>query len=371
MTLIEQLKTIPDPRGQRGKRHPLWQVLFLSLWGSLCGYWGYRPLAKFCQKHQDKLCELLGLDPEQTLLPSYSTFRRVFQLVDAQAWVDAFNVWALLHAPEFAGLLWSIDGKSIKCTATGGNSQSQNFACLVSVYGESAGVVQLALMYNAKVSEIAVARRLLTCVTQSPTLAASLPLAFSLDALHTQVDTLALLAARHCHYLVGLKANQQKLLEQMQQLQQQSTPLSDATHSETRHGRSTQRTARVYAAPEHLPVRWAKAAIRRVIWLHRRGLRGGKPFEEHHCYLSNATLDATTFLELTRKHWQIENGLHWVKDVTLQEDAPPRRGGFAPINWAVFNSFLITLARRLGCRTLPDCQRELANQLHQVFLWLT
>jgi hypothetical protein len=115
MTLIDQLKTIADPRSPRGKRHPLWLVLFLALLGSLCGYWGYRPLEKFCQKHYQTICELLALDPNTTLLPSYSTFRRMFQQVDAQAWVDAFNVWAILHAPELAGRLWSIDGKSIKC----------------------------------------------------------------------------------------------------------------------------------------------------------------------------------------------------------------------------------------------------------------
>jgi hypothetical protein len=30
MTLIEQLKMIPDPRGKRGQRHPLWLVLFIA-----------------------------------------------------------------------------------------------------------------------------------------------------------------------------------------------------------------------------------------------------------------------------------------------------------------------------------------------------
>lgn len=136
MTLIEQLKTIKDPRGQQGKRHPLWQVLFVSLWGSLCGYWGYRPLAKFCQKHHDQPCQLLELDPKP-ILPSYSTFGRGFQQLDAQAWVDAFNVWAILHASKLAGLLWSVDGKSIKCTSVGGNSSQQDFAVLVSLYGQT------------------------------------------------------------------------------------------------------------------------------------------------------------------------------------------------------------------------------------------
>ena len=42
-----------------------------------------------------------------------------------------------------------------------------------------------------------------------------------------------------------------------------------------------------------------------------------------------------------------------------------------PINWAVFNSFLITLIRRLGCRTIPDGIRELTNQVEDVFRLLT
>ena len=142
---------------------------------------------------------------------SYSTFCRVFQSVDAQVWVEVFNGWAVLHAPPLKGLLWSIDGKSIKCTSVGGNTSEQNFAALVSVYGQQAGVVHLELMYNRKESEIGVAKRLLEAVTSAPSLAQSLPGGFSLDALHAQVDTLELLEARHCHYLVGLKANQKRL----------------------------------------------------------------------------------------------------------------------------------------------------------------
>jgi predicted transposase YbfD/YdcC len=371
MPLIEQLKTIADSRGKRGQRYPLWLLLFVSLLGSLCGYWGYRPLEAFCRQYHSTLCELLSLETTTPLLPSYSTFRRVFQQVDAQGLVDAYNAWGIEHPPAVAALLWSIDGKSIKCTAVGGNSSEQNFACLVSVYGQSVGVIRLQLMYNAKASEIAVARELLAAVTTAEPLRPVLPSSFSLDALHAQVDTLALVAEQGCGYLVSLKANQKSLYTQMQALQQQATPLSEASHCEALHGRQTERWVRVYAAPAQLPQRWLKAGIKRVIWVTRRGVRNGKLFEEQQCYLSNRSFEATQFLEITRSHWQIENGLHWVKDVTLQEDDPPRRGGFAPINWAVVNSFLITFARRLGSRTLPDCIRQLANQVHQVFHWLT
>lgn len=372
MTLIEQLKQIPDPRKKRGQRYPLWLLMFLALLGSLCGYYGYRPLAQFVKAHRRKLCRLLELSPDTPLMPSFSTFRRMFQQVDAQAWVDSFNVWVITHAPKLAGQLLSIDGKSIRCTAVGGNTSAQNFACLVSVYGQQAGVVQMQLMYNAKISEIEVAKQLLTRVHQAPVLAQSFQVGFSLDALHAQVDTLSLMHTQNQHYIVGLKANQKTLFQQMQHLLATALPLSQAQgETEKTHGRTVTRTVWVYAAPATMPARWATAGITRVIWVKRTGTRAGQPFEELRCYISNWHLSAAQFLRLIQQHWQIENGLHWVKDVTLSEDDPPRRGGFAPISWAVINSFLITLVRRSSYRTLPAGILAYTNQVQQVWRWLT
>ena len=370
MTLIEYLETVRDPRENRGQRYALSQLLFIALLGSLCGYYGYRPLAQFCKKHHQRFLQLLGKPPGTKLMPSYSTFRRIFLQVDAQVWVDAFNVWSVTHAPVFAGHLWSIDGKSIKCTSTGGNTSEQNFAALVSVYGQDAGVVQIALMHNAKQSEIGVAQQLLKAVKKTPNLSQSLDLGFSLDALHTVVPTLELMEAQNQNYIVCLKVNQKNLYRQMEKLRSEGSAISQASRTEKKHGRQVKRTVWVYLAPE-LPKRWRDCGISRVVWVHRQGFRDGKPFEEMQCYLSNWRLDAETFLGLIQSHWQIENGLHWVKDVTLKEDYPPRRGGFAPISWAVINSFIITLARRLKHRTIPDFIRDVTNDVERIFSWLT
>ena len=138
MALIALLKTIPDSRGHRGRRHQLWVLMCLSLLGSLCGYRGYRPLADFARKHHQSWCELLNLDIKTTQCPSYSTFRQLFLRVDAQAWVDVFNDWALHHLPDCWGLL-AIDGKSIRCTRSGCSQTGYNYANIVSVYSHSAG----------------------------------------------------------------------------------------------------------------------------------------------------------------------------------------------------------------------------------------
>lgn len=370
MTLITQLKTISDPRSPKGRRHPLWLVLFLSLLGSLCGYRGYRPLADFAKEHHSTWCELLDLKPQTTTAPSYSTFRQIFLIVDAQGWVDAFNLWAMTHAPEYLGF-FSVDGKSIKCTSSGGEQAGHNFASLVSVYSQAAGVIRLELMFNQKVSEIDVAKRLVTTVTTAPELAASMPIGFSLDALHTQVKTLELIAQRGGHYLIGLKTNQPKLHRLAQQLVQHTQALSVDSVVDRTHGRQIRRTVTVYAVPKHLPKRWQQCAIACIIWVKREGLRQGRAYEENHFYLTNVCESAQTFNRLVQDHWQIENGLHWVKDVTLSEDNPPCRGGHAPISWAVLNSFLITIARKLDASTVPAAIRLLANQVQKVFRLLT
>ena len=362
MTLIEQLKQIPDPRQIKGRRHPLWMILFLSLLGFLCGYSGYRPLADFCRQHSSSLRHLLGL-PNGQAMPSYSTFRRSFLHVAPQGWIDTFNHWALATLPESLGALLSVDGKSIRCTSTGGNSPELNFVSFVSVYGHQVGVVQLLMMENKKCSEIHVAQAL---IAQLPELPPGQCLSF--DALHTTQATVKAVNAIEQDYLLALKSNRAETYGAVQTLTQTQAPLASAAEQDNSHGRSVHRQVQVFAPTSKLQAKYPNLASIGVV--NRTGIRAQQPFCETVYYLSSRPWSASELLNATRQHWQIENGLHWVKDVTFREDDPVRRGGHAPVNWAVLNTFCITLARRQGWRTVPQALRAWANQLHHVFHFL-
>jgi predicted transposase YbfD/YdcC len=57
--------------------------------------------------------------------------------------------------------------------------------------------------------------------------------------------------------------------------------------------------------------------------MERRRRKGGKESVEVVCgitSLSPRQADASRLLALSRGHWNIENRLHWVRDVTLRED---------------------------------------------------
>lgn len=363
MLLVEQLKQIPDHRKAKGKKYPLWVILIMILMGSLCGYIGYRPLADFASKHRTIIEELLVLSPAKST-PSYSTFRRILLELEPKYLATVFNIWALGTMPLLLNRLLSIDGKSIKCTSSGGNTSQQDFTSLVSVYDDqNAGVVQIQIMQNKQQSEIAVGQNLIKEL-------ASLPpgQTLSLDALHTQTETVKTIRTAGHHYLITAKQNQPTLYRTIELTTQSQAAISSAKILDESHGRSIERSVSVFAAPIQLLSKWHD--LKTVIMVHRTGTRDQKDFTETVYYLSSQELSADTFLALIQKHWAIENRLHWVKDVTFKEDYPPRLGGHAPVNWAILFTWIITIVRRVGVRTVPQALRLWANQVEEVFSFL-
>ncbi|MDO8673756.1 MAG: ISAs1 family transposase, partial [Dehalococcoidia bacterium] len=72
--------------------------------------------------------------------------------------------------------------------------------------------------------------------------------------------------------------------------------------------------------------------------------------------------DAARLLELKRGHWQIENGLHYVKDVTLGEDRSLIHMGEGPSVMALIRDMALNLLHQNGCRTIA--QRLRFNSCH-------
>ena len=334
-------------------------VLLSSLLGFLCGYTGYRPLADFYRQHHREIRTLLAL-PESQSMPSYSTFRRCFLEIPPTVWIDAFNIWAVTTLTDLPASLWSIDGKSIRCTSTGGNGKNQNFVSLVSIYSHSFGVLQQKMMENKKCSEIHVAHALLAQLPELPP-----GQCFSLDALHTTHATVNAVNHIQQDYLLGLKQNRVTTYDHVETLTQTQCPQDVASDQDNAHGRRILRQVHVFEPTSYLTTKYPH--LKTVGRVQQSGVRGKKPFSETVYYLSSRAWSALELLQVTRQHWQIANGLHWVKDVLFKEDNPVRRGGHAPVNWAILHMFGITLARRQGFRTVPQAFRSWANRLNEVF----
>jgi predicted transposase YbfD/YdcC len=76
---------------------------------------------------------------------------------------------------------------------------------------------------------------------------------------------------------------------------------------------------------------------------------------------------ASRMLNWWRYHWGIENRLHWVRDVTFDEDRCRIRTGSSPEIFAAFRNAAITFLRFLGCQNIAAALRDHAYQPHTLF----
>lgn len=150
--------------------------------------------------------------------------------------------------------------------------------------------------------------------------------------------------------LVQVKDNQPGLRQAVIALTQSAKPLECTTTVDLDRRRHTQRTVRVFAAAG-LPTPWAEH-IKAVIEVQRLtdtfSTKTGhwKPSRERRYYLCSRLASAKVLAQAIRGHWGIENQVHYVKDVTLREDASRIRQ--SPGIFARLRSFALNLLRANG-----------------------
>jgi len=77
--------------------------------------------------------------------------------------------------------------------------------------------------------------------------------------------------------------------------------------------------------------------------------------------LSRSRADRARLLDLHRKHWSIENKLHWVRDVTFDEDRSQVRKGAAPQAMASLRNIALNLLRLAGTENIARATRHCAR----------
>ena len=97
-------------------------------------------------------------------------------------------------------------------------------------------------------------------------------------------------------------------------------------------------------------------------------VKAGKTHREVVCLITSLSPEKASprcLLELNRGHWEIENRLHWVRDVTFAEDQSQIRTGAGPQMMALLRNFTISLVRlRHKAKWITQALRDLAARPH-------
>jgi len=107
--------------------------------------------------------------------------------------------------------------------------------------------------------------------------------------------------------------------------------------------------------------------LKQIVAVHRIVEKKGVKREETAYYITSKKEDASFYAEGTRNHWAIENSLHWVKDVTLKEDASKIVKGNAPQNMSTLKNIGINFFRKNNFEKIAQAMRLVANNIQLIY----
>lgn len=200
--LVQLLARIPDPRRRRGVRHPVGALIAVAVCAVVAGARGFTAIGEWARDAGVAALARLGLERGRV---DESTLRRLFALLDADGLDAVLGAWALARTALVAGRrVIAIDGKTVRGARGGGSSAPHLVAALA--HGSGAVLGQVAV--GEKSNEIPAARELLQLLDLDGVVV-------TMDALHTQHDTAALVAGAGGDYVLTVKANQKSLHAQL------------------------------------------------------------------------------------------------------------------------------------------------------------
>jgi predicted transposase YbfD/YdcC len=341
--LVAQFASIEDPRCEWRVEHRLIDILVIAVCAVITEAESFEDIALYGRCKHAWLKRFLVLPNG---IPSHDTFRRVFMLLDPEAFERSFLGWvrAVFRPGEMAPRQIAIDGKTVRRSFDRKHGRSPLH--LVSAYATGHGLVLAQRATESKGGELAVLPELLDSLDLRGCLV-------SLDALACRPGIAERIVGRGGDYLLALKGNQRKVHAEVRDWFAANAfapgaplrPCFDAFDES--HGRLVRR--RVFACPdvgafaalEDWPGLATVLAVETI-----RGVNGtGKVTAEVRHFISSAKLPPEALAAAIRNHWRIENGLHWVLDVGFREDASRVRERDAARNLALLRRIALNLAR--------------------------
>ncbi len=293
-------------------------------------------------------------------IPSHDTFRRVFMLIDPDAFEICFTRWAQSLAGEVEREVVAVDGKTVR--RSGRRRHDHGPLHLVSAWASGQGLALGQRAVDGKSNEIVAIPELLETLHLEGCIV-------TLDAMGCQRTIAERIRAKGADYLLVLKANHGRAFGAVREHFEQTCfgqgtggrPAFDAL--DEGHGRLVRR--RVFVAPaiaDLEPLRgWPDLSA--VLALETiRGVNSTSQVEtEIRYFLTSCSDHPAVLARAIRQHWGVENALQWVLDVTFREDDSRVRDRTAARNFALVRKIALNLvARDKGTQTSLRGRRKKA-----------
>lgn len=342
--LLTHFNTLEDPRVDRTKRYPLIEIIFLIISATISGCEGWKSIRDFGLLKLDWLRQYL---PYENGIPVDDTLARVMRRLDTKQFANCFTNWIQSVTEATHGDVIAIDGKTLRRSHD--ISADKSAIHMVSAWSSANGVVLGQEKTAEKSNEITAIPELLNSLAIKGCIV-------SIDAMGCQKDIAEKIIKQKGNYLLALKGNQGNLHEEVSSflITAKNDNFKNVEHDfyediDAGHGRIEVR--RAYAIDfkkykKHLPSgsQWKK--LTSVIMVETTREARDFKTKDRRFYISSCDASAEDLLNAARKHWGVENSLHWTLDVTFREDESRIRKDASPENYAIFRHIALNIIRK-------------------------
>jgi predicted transposase YbfD/YdcC len=345
-SLLDHFGDIEDPREPWRVAHPLPEVLFLVVCGTICDCEDYDLIADWGAAHLDFLRRYL---PYHHGVPGGRWLTILMNRIDAALFSECFMAWVRETWPDKPDFI-AIDGKTSRRSHD--RSIGRAPLHLVCAFATTSRLVLGQEAVCDKSNETTAIPVLLERLAANDGLKGAL---VSIDAIATNATIATAVRDAGADYLLAVKANQPTLRRDVERYFDDAPDESlDSFHDlDKGHGRIEERTVTVsretdwLSANRRFPGELRLPDATTLIRVGSRAeLKDRCRFETRY-YISSAALSAERAAHAVRGHWLVENALHWTLDVVFKDDQSRLRKGHGAHNMAIVRHFAINLVRAM------------------------
>lgn len=352
----EEIKSITDFRKPQGQRYRLHNLLTIMVLAMLCGCDDFESMSLYCKKKASFLRERGLLDEKN--FPSHDLFRWIMMNLDKSAfskilcaWLDSFEKPSSDESIKEKRFI-HIDGKVLRATRT--SEHSRTGLLVLNAYCSNTHVTIGEMLVEKKSCE----------KTAIPLIINTLELKndiVTIDAAGTMTHVAAAIIDKKGDYILALKKNNKLFYNEVQSFFYNfkgTTLIKDIAQTIDKQGLRTDiRTCSIITDLQYFPDAEAWKNLKTLVLIKSQRTLNGKTTIEERFYLSSLRYDAAALLKAIRRHWSIENNLHWSLDVAFNEDKLRLKEKNAALCMAVLRRFALAIIKKSESKESMKAQR--------------
>ena len=344
-SVVEYFESLPDPRHTRNRHHLLVDVIVISVCGVIVGCEGPTAIVRWAKAKEDWLGQLLELPNG---IPSRDTVRRVLSTLKPEAFQECFQRWiaeCLTDDADGSHRTIAIDGKTMRRShdRAGGLGPLH----MVSAWASEQGIALGQIATEEKSNEITAIPELIDRIDIQGAVV-------TIDAMGCQKQIAKKIKRSGGDYVLAVKDNQPKLHQAIEDffadaLEDDLGQVPHRRHEthDKGHGRTDERYYYLAKLPDDFAFTKQWSGIKAIGMATRVTEKSdGTESSDVRYFIASRYLSGKRFAQSVRGHWGIENSLHWVLDVTFNEDQSRARERYMADNLSWLRRFGITLLKQ-------------------------